>query len=202
MLCTRSRTANFHDQRATGAEREISAEVDDGRAVARRKHTLHLHFAETGVRPSPTDVAGEYGEIFFRGVYFGTVVRYIAVKSQFVSRRVIANRIAAACLKAKYHVLVHIGCMLVRIDDNLDRGRKADFGEIGLLTGGERIADVIALGPIKLLNLSRSTYEEFLLERADFQQKVALTAAKRAAENLQKTRPPGKRDSRRTSGGQ
>jgi hypothetical protein len=60
------------------------------------------------------------------------------------------------------------------------------FGEIGLLTGGSRTADVVSLSPMKLLKLSRDTYETYLRHMVEVEQKMALTAARRASNSLRK----------------
>jgi hypothetical protein len=60
------------------------------------------------------------------------------------------------------------------------------FGEIGLLTGGPRTADVVATTPMKLLKLSRDTYMRYLAERAEIERQIAMTATKRAADTMKK----------------
>ena len=63
------------------------------------------------------------------------------------------------------------------------------FGEIGLVTGGRRTADVVSLAPMKLLKLGRHTYETYLRRMVEVEQKLALTAAKRAGDWLSKIDP-------------
>jgi len=56
------------------------------------------------------------------------------------------------------------------------------FGEIGVLTGGERIADVVAVAPTQLLRLSKDDYERYLAQVVDIDQELGRTAAGRASE--------------------
>jgi hypothetical protein len=56
------------------------------------------------------------------------------------------------------------------------------FGEIGVLTGGERIADVVAIAPTQLLRLSKDDYERYLAHVVDIDQELGRTAAGRASE--------------------
>jgi CRP-like cAMP-binding protein len=56
------------------------------------------------------------------------------------------------------------------------------FGEIGVLTGGERIADVVAVAPSQLLRLSKDDYEQYLAHVVDIDQELGRTAAGRASE--------------------
>jgi hypothetical protein len=56
------------------------------------------------------------------------------------------------------------------------------FGEIGVLTGGERIADVVAVAPTQLLRLSKDDYERYLAHVVDVDQELGRTAATRAGE--------------------
>jgi len=56
------------------------------------------------------------------------------------------------------------------------------FGEIGVLTGGERIADVVAVAPTQLLRLSKEDYEQYLANVVDIDQELGRTAAGRAGE--------------------
>ena len=57
------------------------------------------------------------------------------------------------------------------------------------MTGGRRTADVVSLAPMKLLKLGRHTYETYLRRMVEVEQKLALTAAKRAGDWLSKIRP-------------
>ncbi len=59
------------------------------------------------------------------------------------------------------------------------------FGEIALVTGGERIADVVALSPMTVARLNRAGYERFVAHNAAMQQ-VASTAAARATATMRK----------------
>ena len=69
------------------------------------------------------------------------------------------------------------------------------FGEIGLLTGGPRTVDVESLTRSKVLKLGRDTYETYLRHMVEVEQKMALTAARRASNSLQKMDPPDQRRS-------
>jgi CRP-like cAMP-binding protein len=55
------------------------------------------------------------------------------------------------------------------------------FGEIALVTGGERIAHVIAVTAMRLVSLSREGYEQFVRHTSDMQQRLMTTAAIRAS---------------------
>lgn len=56
------------------------------------------------------------------------------------------------------------------------------FGEIGIVTGAERIADVVALEPVTLLRLAKDDYARYLSEVDEVQQALRLTAADRASD--------------------
>jgi len=56
------------------------------------------------------------------------------------------------------------------------------FGEIGVLTGGARLADVVALEPTQLLRLSKDDYEQYLSHIVEVDQELGRTAAGRAGE--------------------
>ena len=58
------------------------------------------------------------------------------------------------------------------------------FGEIALVTGGPRNADVVALTPVTLLRLDRSGYE--LLTQATATEELRHTAQRRAEETQEK----------------
>jgi len=60
------------------------------------------------------------------------------------------------------------------------------FGEVALVTGGERIADVVALTPMTLARLSREGYERFVAHTSAMQQQLATTAAMRAGATARK----------------
>jgi cyclic nucleotide-binding protein len=66
------------------------------------------------------------------------------------------------------------------------RGPGDYFGEIALLTGGARTADVVALTPLKLVRLTKDAYTRYLAEVAEVEQHVARTAARRTTETLRK----------------
>ena len=54
------------------------------------------------------------------------------------------------------------------------------FGEVALVTGGDRIADVVALTPMTLARLNRAGYDRFVAHTSAMQQQLAMTAAMRA----------------------
>jgi CRP-like cAMP-binding protein len=56
------------------------------------------------------------------------------------------------------------------------------FGEIGILTGAERLADVVALEPLSLLRLSDDDYARFLAQLDEVQEELSRTAAGRASD--------------------
>jgi len=60
------------------------------------------------------------------------------------------------------------------------------FGEIALVTGGERIADVVAVTSMTLARLSRQGYDRFVAHTAAMQQQLAITAAMRAGATARK----------------
>ncbi len=60
------------------------------------------------------------------------------------------------------------------------------FGEVALVTGGERIADVVALTPMTLARLNREGYERFVAHTSAMQQQLATTAAMRAGATARK----------------
>ena len=60
------------------------------------------------------------------------------------------------------------------------------FGEIGILTGAERIADVAALEPVTLLRLGKDDFARYLSEVDEVQQGLGLTAARRASDTARR----------------
>jgi hypothetical protein len=58
------------------------------------------------------------------------------------------------------------------------------IGEIALITGGERTADVVALGDVRLLRLNSDDYRRYLSHLVDVERQVRLTATRRAANVL------------------
>jgi CRP-like cAMP-binding protein len=66
------------------------------------------------------------------------------------------------------------------------RGPGESFGEIALVTGGERTADVVATTPMTVLKLSGEAYARFLRHRVAVERQLARTAADRATETVQK----------------
>ncbi len=55
------------------------------------------------------------------------------------------------------------------------------FGEIALVTGGDRIADVVARTPMSLVRLNREGYARFVAHTSAVQQQIATMAATRAS---------------------
>jgi len=62
------------------------------------------------------------------------------------------------------------------------------FGEVALLTGGERTADVVALTPLALLRLGKDAYTRYLSHVVELEQQMALTAVRRAQKAARETR--------------
>ena len=60
------------------------------------------------------------------------------------------------------------------------------FGEIALLTGEERMADVIAVTPLSLLRLTKDAFTRYLTHAAEVEQQLSRTAASRARETARK----------------
>jgi len=60
------------------------------------------------------------------------------------------------------------------------------FGEIGVLTGGARLADVVALEPTELLRLSKADYERFLAQVVEIDQELGRKAMKRAGDSARR----------------
>lgn len=60
------------------------------------------------------------------------------------------------------------------------RGPDDYFGEIALLTGGERTADVVALTPMTLRRLGREAYVRYLAHMVEVERKITSVAARRA----------------------
>ena len=56
------------------------------------------------------------------------------------------------------------------------------FGEIGVLTASERIADVVAMQPTELLRVTKDDYERYLAHVVEIDHELESTAAGRAAE--------------------
>ncbi len=68
------------------------------------------------------------------------------------------------------------------------------FGEIGLLTGGERTADVIASTSMSLLRLSKDAYFKYLGQMVDVQQKLAAKAIRVSKDSSRAAGQPVKVD--------
>jgi CRP-like cAMP-binding protein len=64
------------------------------------------------------------------------------------------------------------------------------FGEIALVTGGERSADVIASGPLTVMYLSAEAYAQYLESGSDVGHQVTQTAISRMRDNAQRMPPP------------
>lgn len=60
------------------------------------------------------------------------------------------------------------------------------FGEIALLTGEERIADVVAMTPMTLLRLSKDAYTRYLGHAAEVEHQISRTAISRTRETARK----------------
>jgi CRP-like cAMP-binding protein len=60
------------------------------------------------------------------------------------------------------------------------------FGEIALVTGAERIAEVVSLTSMVLARLNRDGYDRFVLYTSAIQQQLAMTAATRASATARK----------------
>jgi CRP-like cAMP-binding protein len=60
------------------------------------------------------------------------------------------------------------------------------FGEIALVTGGERSADVIALTPMSLMRLSRDAYSRYLSHLIEVDNQVTHTALTRVARRYER----------------
>ena len=66
------------------------------------------------------------------------------------------------------------------------------FGEIGVLTASERIADVVALQPTELLRVSKDDYERYLSQVVEVDHELESKAASRAAELMRHMLSKGK----------
>jgi 4-cresol dehydrogenase (hydroxylating) len=66
------------------------------------------------------------------------------------------------------------------------------FGEIALVAGGERTADVVAVEPMSLLRLSKEAYSRYLAQVAEVEQQLTSTALTRSRETSRRTRPEGR----------
>jgi len=64
-------------------------------------------------------------------------------------------------------------------------GPRDYFGEIALIAGGERTADVIAMGQVTLLRLSRNTYERYLRGLVEVEHDLTKTALGRSHYTLE-----------------
>ena len=62
------------------------------------------------------------------------------------------------------------------------------FGEIALVTGGERTADVVSTTPMTLLRLTRDAYARYLSHMVEVERELARTAIARAHQTLRAAR--------------
>ena len=65
------------------------------------------------------------------------------------------------------------------------RGPGEFVGEIGLLTGGVRTADVVAVTDASLLMLSQAAYSQFLSQLARVNRRVSRAATNRSVETVE-----------------
>jgi CRP-like cAMP-binding protein len=72
-------------------------------------------------------------------------------------------------------------------------------GEIALITGGERTADVVALDDVRCLRLSSDDYRRYLSHLVDVERQVRLTATRRAANVLRAVSQAAKGDNAQES---
>jgi len=57
------------------------------------------------------------------------------------------------------------------------------FGEIALLTGAERTADIVAVGPVTLLRLTKDAYTRYLTHAIEVEQQIMRSAMSKSREN-------------------
>jgi hypothetical protein len=67
------------------------------------------------------------------------------------------------------------------------------FGEIALIAGGRRIADVVAVTPVSAMRLSKDAYTQYLSEMVEVEQPLWEAAAQRAAETARRLDDEGVR---------
>jgi hypothetical protein len=60
------------------------------------------------------------------------------------------------------------------------------FGEIALLTGGERTADVVAAGPLTVLRLTKDAYTRYLHHATEVEQRIAREGIRRTHETTRR----------------
>ncbi len=68
-------------------------------------------------------------------------------------------------------------------------GPRDYFGEIALIAGGERTADVIATTPLTVLRLSRAAHEHYLGRVVEVERDLTKTALTRSHATLQTHKP-------------
>src|SRR5262249_34851400 len=69
-----------------------------------------------------------------------------------------------------------------------ERGPGDCFGEIALVAGGERTADVVALTPMTLMRLSHDAYARYLGHLVDVDNQITHTALTRTRDTLRAVR--------------
>jgi CRP-like cAMP-binding protein len=62
------------------------------------------------------------------------------------------------------------------------------FGEVALVTGVERIANVVARTQMSLLSLSKDDYTRYLTHAIEVEQQITRTAVTRTADTMRKVR--------------
>ena len=60
------------------------------------------------------------------------------------------------------------------------------FGEIALVTGGHRTADVVAVTQMTVLRLSKDAFTRYLTKLVEVEQQITRGAARRASEAVEK----------------
>jgi hypothetical protein len=68
-------------------------------------------------------------------------------------------------------------------------GPGGHFGEIALVAGGGRTADVVAAGPLALLRLTRDSYDRYLAHLVEVDRQLTRSALERTRAMLKATRP-------------
>jgi CRP-like cAMP-binding protein len=85
--------------------------------------------------------------------------------------------------------LIEAGRAEVRVRERTvaELGPGEYFGEVALLSGGERVADVVASTPMALLRLGRRDFERYLAHLVEVEERLHRTAAQRAGETARAT---------------
>ncbi len=63
------------------------------------------------------------------------------------------------------------------------------FGEVALVTGQKRTADVVAIAPMKVLRLNEDAYARYLAHTAEVEQRITRTAVTRVTDTMRRTMP-------------